>query len=376
MIIGRSWKTEFAVAERLDSDEVLMQHRQLLTDKTISLFYDFSPDFIVVLNEYRQIIFINRTLLNFLHKRAPEEVIGTRPGELLNCREAGRNAGGCGTSKFCRGCGAVRALLTALPFGVRMEECYIQTADGCNAYNFRVWASRPWKTNNYTLFILRDIADEKFRSALEQTFFHDLTNIAADFQGLLALIDSSETYWKYFPLLAGVNRELMEAISSQRDLRYAEEGKILIRKIPVDSLELMRDLVNLYKGQKVAAAIKLEIAADSENLRFSSDQRLLTRVLENLLKNAIEASGKGQTVTLACRRDGGQVVFSVHNPAFIEENIQLNLFKRAFSTKARGRGWGTYSMKLLTERYLGGKIRFSSTPADGTTFYAEYPLDK
>ncbi len=58
----------------------------------------------------------------------------------------------------------------------------------------------------------------------------------------------------------------------------------------------------------------------------------------------------------------------------MEKNIQLDLFKRSFSTKAPGRGWGTYSMKLLTEKYLGGKIEFTSTEEDGTTFYAKYPL--
>ena len=98
------------------------------------------------------------------------------------------------------------------------------------------------------------------------------------------------------------------------------------------------------------------------------------RVIENMIKNAIEASEKGETVTAKCRKSGNDVVFSVHNPAFIPQNIQLNLFKRSFSTKSEGRGWGTYSIKLLTENYLNGKIEFTSTKEYGTTFYAKYPL--
>lgn len=34
--------------------------------------------------------------------------------------------------------------------------------------------------------------------------------------------------------------------------------------------------------------------------------------------------------------------------------VQLQIFNRSFSTKGKGRGTGTYSMKLLTKRYLKG----------------------
>ena len=53
--------------------------------------------------------------------------------------------------------------------------------------------------------------------------------------------------------------------------------------------------------------------------------------------------------------------------------VQLQLFQRSFSTKGLGRGLGTYSMKLLSERYLGGRISFTSTEEAGTTFTASYP---
>jgi signal transduction histidine kinase len=210
---------------------------------------------------------------------------------------------------------------------------------------------------------------------LEQTFFHDLTNTASDIQGVIALVDSPENYRKYAPILANTSRELLDEINGQRNLRYAEEGTILIQKSPIHALNLLREFVELYTNQKITEDIKLVIAEDSENIIFPSDERLLMRVIENMIKNAIEASGKGETVTVKCVKDANRVVFSVHNPAFILQDIQLDLFKRSFSTKGEGRGWGTYSIKLLTENYLDGKIEFTSTEKDGTTFYAKYPLE-
>ena len=94
-----------------------------------------------------------------------------------------------------------------------------------------------------------------------------------------------------------------------------------------------------------------------------------------MLKNALEACRSGQSVLAGCREVGGCVQFWVHNPSFIPREVQLQLFQRSFSTKGTGRGLGTYSMKLLSERYLKGQVFFTSTPEAGTTFTAAYPLE-
>ena len=39
--------------------------------------------------------------------------------------------------------------------------------------------------------------------------------------------------------------------------------------------------------------------------------------------------------------------------------VQLQIFKRSFSTKGAARGLGTYSMRLLSERYLKGVVSFT-----------------
>ncbi len=71
--------------------------------------------------------------------------------------------------------------------------------------------------------------------------------------------------------------------------------------------------------------------------------------------------------------EAGRVWFEVHNPAYMPRDIQLQVFQRSFSTKGEGRGLGTYSIKLLTERYLCGTVSFKSSPEEGTVFRVEYP---
>jgi signal transduction histidine kinase len=57
------------------------------------------------------------------------------------------------------------------------------------------------------------------------------------------------------------------------------------------------------------------------------------------------------------------------------KEIQLQIFARSFSTKGQGRGLGTYSVRLLTEKYLKGKVWFKSSEKQGTTFYICIPYD-
>jgi signal transduction histidine kinase len=106
---------------------------------------------------------------------------------------------------------------------------------------------------------------------------------------------------------------------------------------------------------------------------MTSDPALLSRVLTNLVKNALEASAVGEIVTLTCRSWGEFVEFSVHNPSVMPPEVRRQIFQRSFSTKGAGRGLGTYSVKLLTERYLGGTVDFDSVEGEGTTFRARYP---
>jgi sensor histidine kinase regulating citrate/malate metabolism len=52
----------------------------------------------------------------------------------------------------------------------------------------------------------------------------------------------------------------------------------------------------------------------------------------------------------------------------MDKAVQLQIFKRSFSTKGKGRGLGTYSIKLLTENYLDGNAGFESREDIGTIF--------
>eukprot|EP01022_Parablepharisma_sp_SALTPOND_P006579 TRINITY_DN126681_c0_g1_i1.p1 TRINITY_DN126681_c0_g1~~TRINITY_DN126681_c0_g1_i1.p1 ORF type:complete len:114 (+),score=3.38 TRINITY_DN126681_c0_g1_i1:33-344(+) len=92
-----------------------------------------------------------------------------------------------------------------------------------------------------------------------------------------------------------------------------------------------------------------------------------------MIKNAIEMNVPHDTITLSCKESENQIELSVHNNSIVPDKVKDQLFKRFYSTKGKGRGLGTYSMKLLGEKYLKGKVSFTSGEEIGTTFYIQLP---
>ena len=94
-----------------------------------------------------------------------------------------------------------------------------------------------------------------------------------------------------------------------------------------------------------------------------------------MILNALEASENGDTVKVWGDTENETIRFQVWNRQAIPVDIAKRIFQRNFSTKAEmGRGWGTYSMKLLREKILNGRVNFTATETGGTTFRFSLPL--
>jgi len=82
----------------------------------------------------------------------------------------------------------------------------------------------------------------------------------------------------------------------------------------------------------------------------------------------------GATVVLAYAVLGGAPTFTATNPDAIPPEVVPRIFQRSFSTKpGAGHGLGTYSMRLLAEQYLGGRVTFTTSLEAGTTFSLTLP---
>ena len=249
--------------------------------------------------------------------------------------------------------------------------------DGCTALDLDVMATPVTIGEEvFTVLALRDVSSEKRRYVMERVFFHDVLNSAGGIRGLAALLQDGTTpvaEQEYKGWMVNLADNLIEEINHQRRLLDAERGDFSPVFEPVDLIELLRDVVRLYEKHERTPDRRI-VLEEGPIVTLSTDRPLLRRIVGNMILNALEASGRGDTVTVSVRCIPEAVQITVTNPGEIPDDVQLHLFKRSFSTKGKkGRGIGTYSMKLFGERYLRGKVDFSS--GNGiTTFSLQLPL--
>lgn len=375
-IIAMTPQTDFASPFRSTDLQIKKQSEYFLEDGIFSFFVNTMPTFLLVVNENRQIVYANEAVRKKFPGNPYVNIFGKRPGELLKCSHASESSSGCGTTKFCSECGAVKAILSSLSGQEGVEECrIIQDTDG-SALDLRVW-TKPLNINNekYSVFAFNDISDEKRRKALERIFFHDVINSAAGILGLSELLKDAngDELTIYNETISSLTDKLIEEIKAQRDLMSAENNDLKVHPVTCNSLKLISEVTALYSNHEAAIGKEIIIDKNSENIIFVSDKVLLRRVLGNMIKNALESSNEGDRIIAGSRIKENEIEFYIHNNEFMPDQVQLQLFQRSFSTKGTGRGLGTYSMKLLTDRYLKGNITFESSEEKGTTFYARFP---
>ena len=363
--------------DRYTADEIAQQAQQWADRSDLATMMNAIPQVLLILNDRRQVVFANRLAVETAGAESADSLLGMRPGELLECQEAREGAAGCGSTEACHQCGTFQALAECSAGRPSTNECRLIQFRTGRAMLFRV-SSTPFHlaSQRYCILSLTDMSDEHRRRNLERIFFHDLLNTVGAMTGYVQLLEDADPTER--PHLSGsilrLADSLVEEIHSQQELTLAENGELRVRPKPCSSREILEEVAAVYRNHPSVSGKFIFIAEGSPDVAFTTDRRLLGRVVSNMLKNALEASSPGQHVTIGCALKGSAVEFWVHNTAAMPREVQLQIFHRAFSTKGSGRGLGTYSMRLLSERYLKGEVSFSSGQETGTTFQIRLPL--
>lgn len=375
-------ETQYAPAVRSSAEAIARQASQVRAIRRLDDMLSAMPSIVMILNENRQIVYANEIFLAAVKAVSETAVLGKRTGEALRCTHADDGPGGCGTSHFCSTCGAVNAILKAQTGHKDVQECRISVDvnDETQALDLRVWAT-PFVHGDtaYTIFAAQDISSEKRRRVLERLFFHDIINTAGAIQGLAYTMETLKNMeevqeFGLQEMLAQASTQLINEINAQKQLLEAENGDLQPQPAYIETFPFLQSVIDLYARHPAAACRYLALDPTTVNLALQTDKGLLGRVIGNMVKNALEAAQPNDVVTVGCEQLYEYVRFWVHNPTFMPRRVQLQVFQRSFSTKGNGRGLGTYSMKLLSENYLQGRVSFTSTQEEGTTFMGMFPL--
>lgn len=364
-------------AERASQDQASRQFTLLATTPAVAELLHAMPTMVLILNADCQIVSANAPVLEYFHLSDLTSIIGRQPGELLDCIHAAGHYGDRSTLPACQSCGVMRALWRANQGWANVEDCHLHCAGG-KALDLQVRVT-PFACNDesFLIFSLLNINHGKQRDMLASALFHDIANTVSIIRSAVELFPTekdAETAEKLQRMSLTALRWLVHDLDMLETLLTAENGELQPRYEAVEVRAFLQELADMYATHKAANGKSIHITPTTETFTVESDPRLWARIVGNLLKNALEASRAGETVTLHGACVDGMIQFQVHNAAVIPTSIQARMFHRAFSTKGAGRGLGTYSAKLLTEQYLHGTVDFQSREDTGTIFTVRFPF--
>jgi len=168
------------------------------------------------------------------------------------------------------------------------------------------------------------------------------------------------------------------------DMSRISQGKILLRKEPLDLTGLVRATAEDYRVSLEKTGLSLTVAIPTEPLLLEGDPTRLGQVLGNVLHNAGKFTDPGGSVTVRLGREGesNTARLSVRDSGIgIEPDMLARVFEtfsqadRSLDRSRGGLGLGLSLVKGLVEQHGGAVEAYSAGLGRGTEVVIRLPLD-
>jgi len=130
-----------------------------------------------------------------------------------------------------------------------------------------------------------------------------------------------------------------------------------------------------YMSTRISGRISLKVNSWDGEMMSQACDPLFEWVMENLIKNAVDAMEGNGSITVATfvEKDCNVIEITDTGKGISRKNFN-NVFKPGYTTKKRGWGLGLTLAKRIIEEYHRGRIYVKhSVPGQGTTFRIELP---
>jgi signal transduction histidine kinase len=221
---------------------------------------------------------------------------------------------------------------------------------------------------------------ERLKSDLVNTVSHELRTPLSGVLGFTKLLLTrdfdSETRRHYLGIIDAQARRLAELIDDFLDVRRIEEGRFERAQELVDMVTLLREEAQLYSLQ--SPKHELAVAVGPKPLPVLGNPDRLRQVIGNLISNAIKYSPQGGVVKISAEAENGSVRVEIRDEGMgIPLSQQPQIFTKFFRAEAAASGITGTGLGLAVSRDIveshGGRIGFTSTEGEGTTFFVELP---
>ncbi|MGJ7581078.1 response regulator [Variovorax sp. RHLX14] len=212
------------------------------------------------------------------------------------------------------------------------------------------------------------------RQEVERLAQHDLKSPLKSIAATVSLLRDGRTLSASEEVLLGsIERTAGRAlaiVSMSLDLYRMEEGTFRFVPEVVDLGEIGRRVIAEISLHARTKNVRLDFVGMRQAVRAVGNDVFVTSIVENLVRNAVEAAPEHSAVRLVLY-DGVRVGLIIHNEGAVPEEIRGNFFEKYVTHGKRdGLGFGTYSARLIA-RAQGGELSMSSSDQNGTTLTLE-----
>ena len=223
---------------------------------------------------------------------------------------------------------------------------------------------------------------EQFRTDMILTTSHELRNPINLTSGALELLEKhleAPTSAQQESLdLAKLGIERAAAlIGDLLDLEHIER-RIGMKMSRCDCAQLLSSIGLEFRWWAQNHGMALQVRMPDSPLIVWGDERLLQRVMSNLVDNAFKYTPPGGCVTIEARTEAGQVIVEVSDTGpGIPLEAQPYVFEQFFRLPdqpdgVKGTGLGLTIVKSIVEQH-GGRVWVTSQPGQGATFTVSLP---
>lgn len=136
---------------------------------------------------------------------------------------------------------------------------------------------------------------------------------------------------------------------------------------PNNLIEITENTVN-YLKHRISSKIDLQFNSEKEEIRIPLNIALYSWVIENLVKNAVDAmQNQGAINVYVTDRENSVIVSVADTGPGIMKKLHKRIFEPGFTTKQRGWGLGLSLAKRIIENYHNGKIFVAKSDKDSGT---------
>ncbi|GAA2472333.1 HAMP domain-containing sensor histidine kinase [Streptomyces longisporus] len=221
---------------------------------------------------------------------------------------------------------------------------------------------------------------EAQRKAMVSDIAHELRSPLTNIRGWLevtrdGVVDADSA------LLGSLHEEalvLQRIIDDLQDLAAADAGTLRLHREPVRADELLDQVAAAHRVAADAAGVTVRTEQDGSPW-LDADPVRMRQALGNLVSNALRHTPADGSVTLAARRDGDEVVFTVTDTGTgIAPEDLPHVFDRFWrAEKSRSRRTGGSGLGLPIVRHLvaahGGTAVAACEPGAGAVFTLRLP---